>query len=237
MFKLRLVEFGEFVSDQGEPKNDAVDELNELIDLMTLAEETRLTEQMKELEQLEAEKRQRITGASPASSTGPANLLNKEKSPLIPTTASGLFSFMKKSSPASAETSSKQDLFELLGNTTGQSDPNGIGSSTLKSINDLFSNANDEFEREWQSVFQGQAQIQQSPSQLQNQSADGDATISPSNTEFSLFMTSGDLDKDLMPGLSTGDQPSEGAVKPAASASSSKPSQTNNSKSVNKVRI
>lgn len=246
-----------------------MDQLNELIDLMTMAEETRLSEHMRELEQLEADKRQRMAAAANLmmASTQP---VNKDKSPLIPTTASGLFSFMKKSSPAAAaaavDKSPKHDLFEFMNSAGVQSSGSSSmmggssGLSNIKSITDLFSNANDEFEREWQSVLNQsqnsqQQQQQQKPAQQESNSSSsthqqtstdgGDGTISPSNTEFSLFAGSAGLTKDLNSNLfSTADDLFADSNKPAASATSSSSqnvqqtkSTSNNSKSSNKVRI
>jgi hypothetical protein len=190
------------------------DELNELIDLMTLAEEPRLTEQMKELEQLEAEKKLRYNNlmrTPPNTATTDTNTLlglTKEKSPLMPTTAGGLFAAFMKKSPQDTNNASTTtnklnnflagaDLapFAASSSSSTSTSANPLLSANLKSINDLFTNVNDEFEREWQSVLQHQ---QQQPQQQHNQAASSgsslveqqhSATISPSATtdEFGLF--------------------------------------------------
>lgn len=235
-------EFGELVSENGtsEPKRQVEDELNELIDLMTMAEETRLSEQLKELEQLEAEKRQRLNAALAAASGG------KDKSPLVPTTASGLFSFMKKSTSITAAsasaasssgataagaetTSSKQDLFELM---SGQSGVSGMFRST---ITDLFTNANDEFEREWQSVFgQHQQQQQQQTSHKPEQAHDTDTVnnVSPSHTEFSLFTSGGDLAHKDLTAISSS---STSQIDTASNQTASKSTSSDKQKPANKV--
>lgn len=184
------------------------DELNELIDLMTLAEEPRLTEQMKELEQLEAEKKLRYNNlmrAPPTTATTDTNNLlglTKEKSPLMPTTAGGLFAAFMKKSPQDTNNASPTnklnnflagcDLAPFASSTTTSTSANPLLSANLKSINDLFTNVNDEFEREWQSVLQHQQQQPQQHNQAANSSfveQQHSATISPSATtdEFGLF--------------------------------------------------
>ena len=208
------------------------DELNELIDLMTLAEETRLSEQMRELEQLEAEKRQRMAPSNTALTATSA----KEKEKQVPSTASGLFSFMKKST--TAESTPKQDLFEIMGAAgvgsaaSGSQSSSGLGGlANLRSINELFSNANDEFEREWQSVFGGHNAASH-PTTTNNNQPPHDGTISPTNTEFSLFSNANEQpsnDLGLFPSGNTADK------KPVANSAESKPSQTK--QSGNKVFI
>lgn len=232
-----LSEFGDFVGDVGsmngqsainnkEELGRGVDELNELIDLMTLAEETRLSEQMRELEQLEAEKRQRMA----PSNTALTATSTKEKEKQVPSTASGLFSFMKKST--TAESTPKQDLFEIMGAAgvgsaaSGSQSSSGLGGlANLRSINELFSNANDEFEREWQSVFGGHNAASH-PTTTNNNQPPHDGTISPTNTEFSLFSNANEQpsnDLDLFPSGNAADK------KPVANSAESKPSQTKQS--------
>jgi hypothetical protein len=198
---------------------------------MTLAEETRLSEQMRELEQLEAEKRQRMAPSNTASSA-------KEKEKQVPSTASGLFSFMKKST--TAESSPKQDLFEIMGaagvTASGSQSSSGAlgGLANLRSINELFSNANDEFEREWQSVFGGHhAASHPTTTTSTNNQPPHDGTISPTNTEFSLFASANE-----QPSNELGLFPSGGNAadkKPVANSAEAKPSQTK--QSGNKVFI
>lgn len=240
----RLSEFGDFVGDVGSTNGQSSinnkeeggrgveDELNELIDLMTLAEETRLSEQMRELEQLEAEKRQRMAPSNTALTATSA----KEKEKQVPSTASGLFSFMKKST--TAESSPKQDLFEIMGAAggaaSGSQSSSGLGGlANLRSINELFSNANDEFEREWQSVFGGHHAASHPTTTTSNNQPPHDGTISPTNTEFSLFSSANE-----QPSNELGLFPSGNAAadkKPVANSAESKPSQTK--QSGNKVFI
>ena len=244
-FIIRLSEFGDFVGDVGSTNGQSAinnkeemgrgveDELNELIDLMTMAEETRLSEQMRELEQLEAEKRQRMAPSNTASSA-------KEKDKQVPSTASGLFSFMKKST--TAESSPKQDLFEIMGAassaSSGSQSSSGVlgGLANLRSINELFSNANDEFEREWQSVFGGgnHAASSHPTTTSTNNQPPHDGTISPTNTEFSLFASA----NEQQPSNELGLFPSGGNAadkKPVANSAEAKPTQTK--QSGNKVFI
>lgn len=156
-----LIEFEEL--SKSKPLED---EVNELIDLMTLTEATSLNEQMKELEQLELEKRQRV------------NNNQQDKSP-----SSSLFSFVNMSNKKSDDTSS---LLGALGSTSDDLISLGqMQSSGMLSFSDLLNNTSDEFEREWQSAFASSASVN-----LENESR----ALSPSQTdqtEFGLFTSAG----------------------------------------------
>lgn len=130
-----------------EPDKKAVeDEVNELIDLMTLTEANSLNEQLKELEQLEQEKKQRT-----------ANNQQADKSP-----SSLLFSFVNSSTGKKSTENQSQSLFSGLGSIPKSTSNDLLGldslnpnmtSLNLKSFNDLLNNTSDEFEREWNSAF------------------------------------------------------------------------------------
>lgn len=114
----------------------SVDEVNQLIDLMTLNEASELDEQLKELELLEADKKNR--SIANASTNQKVNELSNKLSE---------FGAFVTSSLTSAEPTSTAggDLVSL---NVGEQQMGG-----LQAFKEILSNASDEFEREWQSAF------------------------------------------------------------------------------------
>lgn len=193
--------FDQSNQETGEQKRPVEDELNELIDLMTLSEADRLNEQLKELEQLEMEKRQKsLVRENHGLSTGVNNANKDNANKSSPLSSSGLFSFIKKVSAQSPTTnpsgqhfnsaaSHDFSLFDLTNNQASSATASSAATSTSggmlnfkSTITDMFSNANEEFEKEWQSVFSNN-----------NTSTDAAANtlgsnLSPSQTtDFGLF--------------------------------------------------
>ncbi len=133
-------------SEAEEAQRTAEDEVNELIDLMTLTESNILNEQLKELEKLEQEKRQRDnSNALNRVQDASAFLLYKTPFDFINST------FASKSSSQSANLIS-QNLFETTSSTAAASASAG-GGGAFKSFTALMSKASDDFEKEWQSAF------------------------------------------------------------------------------------
>jgi hypothetical protein len=136
---------------------------------MTIKEADTLNEQLKELEKLEMEKKQRQLGANPAASAAATSAQSNQSGML--NTAASLFSakfpFGNKSSTTVGSSSNKsttaaataaaaatassnlQDLLGLEADMLAKQTPSG----NLQLFNDLLTNASDEFDREWQSAF------------------------------------------------------------------------------------
>ena len=160
--------------EEEEKINDGINEVNKLIDLMTLTEATTLNEQLKELEQIEQEKKHRNTPASQQQA-------DAKKSP-----GSHLASALFGLTSSNTNTSSKSA--QLL----PESPSLGVVASgfNLNSFADILSNAGNEFEREWESAFSNntaQNNSQQATSAHEQHSGTStNATLSPSN-EFNFF--------------------------------------------------
>lgn len=114
--------------------NKSVDEVNELIDLMTINEASGLNEQLRELELLESEKKKRMAtnGASKESSL-------KNRSEELSNKLSDFGAFVTSSSVS--DQAAAANLVDL---------DMGLQQTALKEV---LNNASDEFEREWQSAF------------------------------------------------------------------------------------
>ena len=144
-------------------ENEAkVDEASQLIDLMTLKEGSTLKEELKELELLELEKSKR-----------------NSKEPKLSSSTSLFGGAPTKSTSQSSNESPLATANQLIDlEMTSSSDQ-----FNLKSFKELISNSNNEFEREWQSVFVGGS----ASSSLQSQNEA--STLSPSNEDFGFFVT------------------------------------------------
>jgi len=167
------------LNEQGEKKS-LEDQVNELIDLMTLNEANNLNEQLRELEQLEFEKRQKENAnqhhsASRTSTNSNSILSNK----------SLLFDLIK--APLGSNVNTNNNNNKSASNMSildGEpKDPFASTTNDYKSFTDLISHASDAFEREWQSVLN-------TSSNQQINSPAKSATISPSESEFGLFQSS-----------------------------------------------
>ncbi len=114
------------------------DEVNELIDLMTLNEASNLNEQLKELEQLELEKKKRNDKFQISDNSKKMDLNS-----LLGGSVGGLI----KSNPMKT---SNNDLIDI--DSERASNVSALNNN-LKAFNDLINHANDEFEKEWESAF------------------------------------------------------------------------------------
>jgi hypothetical protein len=122
-----------------ESQRTAEDEVNELIDLMTLTETSILNEQLKELEKLEQEKRQRNSHSNKVQDAS-AFLLNKTPFDFINSFAS---------KPAQPTDLINPNLFDT---TSSMASASGAGGA-FKSLTALMSKASEDFEKEWQAAF------------------------------------------------------------------------------------
>lgn len=117
-----LINLKESEPQQDNQTNRSVDEVNELIDFMTLNEATGLNEQLKELELLEQEKKCRSSGQN-----------NKM--------AASDFGPFTSSKPVGE-----------VGATSETTEGDLVDLGALMGLKEIVSNAGDEFEREWQSA-------------------------------------------------------------------------------------
>jgi hypothetical protein len=144
------------------------DEVNELIDLMTLNEANNLNEQLKELEQLEMEKKQRHDKLQLSN-----NCKKNDLNSLLGESVGGLLK-------SNTIKNTNNDLIDVdLERATNVMCPNN-----LKVFNDLINHANDEFEKEWESAF---ATTSKPPSSTND---DNSKVESPgADTDFGFFMS------------------------------------------------
>lgn len=148
------------------------DEVNELIDLMTRNEATNLNEQMKELEKLEMEKKLK-NSSQPAGSKKPESTSSSFASKF----SLDSFGLSSKSSATAASAASNPQ-------STDSAEMTANASANFQAFKDMFTNANDEFEREWQSAFtSGNAEATSNAAAVAN--------LSPSQTEFGFFTSAG----------------------------------------------
>ena len=166
--------------------NKSLDDVNELIDLLTLKEQDKISEQLRELEQLEEEKKKRNSG----------NISNrKEKSDSIKLLNDSKLTFDFSAASISkvfSRTVANNPTTEILAtvNSSSTNSNNNTGDLTdldftqspnvFKTFNDLLINTNDEFEREWQSAFTSTNSIIKEK---------GDLPVSSSQDEFGTFVT------------------------------------------------
>jgi len=166
--------------------NKSLDDVNELIDLLTLKEQDTISEQLRELEQLEEEKKKRNSG----------NISNrKEKSDSIKLLNDSKLTFDFSAASISkvfSRTVANNPTTEILAtvNSSSTNSNNNTGDLTdldftqspnvFKTFNDLLINTNDEFEREWQSAFTSTNSIIKEK---------GDLPVSSSQDEFGTFVT------------------------------------------------
>jgi hypothetical protein len=176
-------------SEQELAQQNVEDEVNELIDLMTLTETNILNEQLAELEKLEQEKRQRnaVNGSGSKVPDVSGFLLNKTPFDFLNSTFS-------KSSSNTATTATiatalqpavsdlmNQNLFDTTASSAAAS---GV-SNSFRSFTALMSKASDDFEKEWQSAFSSATVTAAKVSDESNE------TASPkSNNPFGSFFSS-----------------------------------------------
>jgi hypothetical protein len=186
----------------------AEDEVSELIDLMTMKEADTLSEQMKELEKLEMEKRQRQQGAyatvgggigAPPQSAHASGVLGTA-SAAAASLFSAKFPFVKNSTSSTtggAKSSNLEDLLGLEVDTLAK--PTSSGNMQL--FSDLLTNASDEFEREWQSAFSSTPASQlPSTSAASGSGAPLSPTLSAAGDEFGFFVSAQDMMPAKQPG-------------------------------------
>ena len=143
---------------------------------MTKNEATNLNEQMKELEKLEMEKKLKNQPSAGGQAKKPESTSFASKFSLD---SLGLLS--KSSAPSSvagAATASNPGA--------NDSEMTANASANFQAFKDMFTNANDEFEREWQSAF-----ASNEPVSSANTSANAEANLSPTQTEFGFFTSAG----------------------------------------------
>ena len=146
------------------------DEVNELIDLMTLNEASNLNEQLKELEQLEMEKKQR---------NDKFQITDNSKKMDLNSLLGGSVGGLIKSNPIK---STNNDLIDI--DLERASNMSAL-QNNLKAFNDLISHANDEFEKEWESAF-----TQSTSKHLSTANDSNNKVESPSaDTDFGFFMS------------------------------------------------
>jgi hypothetical protein len=109
--------------------NEGINEVNKLIDLMTLDEANNLNEQLKELEQIELEK------GKINKSTAGSSLSGAIAAALNPTTLTA------RQAPATSSSFLEQQQQQM-----------SSGEFNLTSFSDILSQATNEFEREWESA-------------------------------------------------------------------------------------
>ena len=135
---IRLIDFEEQPGTEFKEEEKSVDQVNELIDLMTLNEAGSLNEQLKELEMLEQEKMKRISSkASNENNKFINSILNISKSS---------DEFSSRNHKTSSDFGSKADTNNLL-------DFGETQMSNILNFKDLLNNTNNEFETEWNSAF------------------------------------------------------------------------------------
>jgi len=133
-----LIDFEEQPGTEFKEEEKSVDQVNELIDLMTLNEAGSLNEQLKELEMLEQEKMKRISSkASNENNKFINSILNISKSS---------DEFSSRNHKTSSDFGSKADTNNLL-------DFGETQMSNIFNFKDLLNNTNNEFETEWNSAF------------------------------------------------------------------------------------
>lgn len=204
-------------TSQGAGQKTVEDEVNELIDLMTRNEATTLNEQMQELEKLEMEKKLKNSAQA---KNQPAKKPESSSSSFASKFSLDGLGLLSKPSASSA----------------GELEPTSNASANLQAFKDLFTNANDEFEREWQSAFASN----ETSGTVAGASA-ADANLSPSQTEFGFFTSAAagsepslfathDLLKPLSPESLTSSKPAA-----ATAAEASQPPPANKQSTTSKV--
>lgn len=169
--------------------NKSLDDVNELIDLLTLKEQDTISEQLRELEQLEEEKKKRNAGnnSNRKEKSDSIKLLNESKLTFDFSAASisKVFSRTAANNPTAEimATANSSISNSINANKSDLADLDFTQSPNVsKTFNDLLINTNDEFEREWQSAF--------TSTNISNKTnGKSEIPVSSSQDEFGMFVT------------------------------------------------
>lgn len=177
-------------------KKSYEDEVNELIDLMTLNEASNLNEQLKELEQIELEKKQRTTTTTTNNNNNNKTSANENKNTKK---AIDLFALFGNLSSSSSNSGAIKTSDQVMASSPPPADTSSLEldrtsninlfKNNFKSFNDLISNANDEFEKEWESAFKSSSTTKPANSSSSQAIKSNESPTHDATSEFGMFMS------------------------------------------------